>query len=72
MGMNEFVDHGFRMMGGMMILGLIPFFLVFGLIVFIIVRNIAKEKENIYHTTYTYHKSRFVFGHFGNFDKYSF
>lgn len=46
MGMNEFMDHGFRMMGGMMILGLIPFFLVFGLIVFIIVRNIAKEKEN--------------------------
>ena len=44
--MSGFMYQGFQMMGGIALLGMIPFLLVFGLIVFVIVRNIQREKQN--------------------------
>ena len=44
--MTGFMNQGFQMMGGIMLLGLIPFVLVFGLIVFVIIRAIARERQN--------------------------
>ena len=44
--MSGFRYLGFQMMGGIALLGMIPFLLVFGLIVFVIVRNIQREKQN--------------------------
>lgn len=46
MNMDSVMNSGFRLMGGMMLFGLIPFVLVFGLIVFLIVRMIARERQN--------------------------
>ena len=34
--------------------------------------NKKHTQKNIYHTTYTHHNPCFVFGHFGNLNKYSF